>query len=169
LTQSIQSLFGAKAANPEYGFLYNNYLLTCPRRKHTHRLGPGSPARSNAAPTLVLGERGSPAVLALGAAGSRRIISSLVQVISGVLDLGLPLPQALQRPRVHPRLRSGVWLEQPAASPELVEALEERYGRLEIRPPRSYSMGAVQALELRDDGEIVGAADPRREGVALRC
>ena len=83
LTQSIQSLFGAKAANPEYGFLYNNYLLTCPRRKHTHRLGPGSPARSNAAPTLVLGERGSPAVLALGAAGSRRIISSLVQVISG--------------------------------------------------------------------------------------
>src|SRR5436190_15283158 len=23
--------FGAKVANPDYGFLYNNYLTTCPR------------------------------------------------------------------------------------------------------------------------------------------
>ena len=38
LTQSIQSLFGAKVANEEYGFLYNNYLTTCPRRAHAHRV-----------------------------------------------------------------------------------------------------------------------------------
>src|SRR5262245_447959 len=31
LTQSVQSLFGAKVANEALGFLYNNYLSICPR------------------------------------------------------------------------------------------------------------------------------------------
>jgi len=29
LTQSIQSVFGAKIAHPALGFIYNNYLSTC--------------------------------------------------------------------------------------------------------------------------------------------
>jgi gamma-glutamyltranspeptidase/glutathione hydrolase len=168
LTQSIQSLFGAKVANPDYGFLYNNYLLTCPRREHTHRLSGGCQARSNAAPTMLIEGPDDASVLAVGAAGSRRIVSSLVHVISGVIDLGLTLPEALRAPRVHPRMRRGVWLERPAATPSLVEALEQ-FGSVELRRPRSYSMGAVQALELRSGGEMVGAADPRREGTAVRC
>jgi gamma-glutamyltranspeptidase/glutathione hydrolase len=169
LTQSIQSLFGAKAANPDYGFLYNNYLLTCPRRAHKHRLGPGVPARSNAAPTIVLREPGNAGLHAFGAAGSRRIISSLATVISGVLDLSLSLSDAVERPRVHPRLRSGAWLERPAASPELIRALRNAYGAIELRHALSYSMGAVQALEISENGEMFGAADPRREGTAARC
>lgn len=168
LTQSIQSLFGAKVANPDYGFLYNNYLLTCPRREHAHRLSAGCEARSNAAPTMLIEGSEDGSVLALGAAGSRRILSSLVHVISGVIDLGLTLPEALEAPRVHPRMRTGVWLERPAATPTLVSALQEQYGPVELRQPRSYSMGAVQALELRGR-EMVGAADPRREGTATTC
>ncbi len=39
LTQSIQSLFGAKVANGQLGFLYNNYLCTCKRRRHAYHLG----------------------------------------------------------------------------------------------------------------------------------
>jgi gamma-glutamyltranspeptidase/glutathione hydrolase len=169
LTQSIQSLFGAKVANPEYGFLYNNYLRTCPRREHAHRLAAGQWARSNAAPTFVVDAAQSAPILALGAAGSRRIISSLVQVISAVLDLGLSIPEAVARPRVHPRLREGVWLEAPVASPALVKALASRYGRVEVRKAPSYSMGAVQALETGDDGQMHIAADPRRDGAGVRC
>ena len=156
-------------ANPDYGFLYNNYLLTCPRRRHTHRLASGCSVRSNAAPILVLADAADASLLALGAAGSRRIISSLVQVISGRLDLGLTISKALDRPRVHPLLRSGVWLERPAASAELVASLQERYGAVELRRRHSYSMGAVQALEVFSGGEMAGAADPRREGTAARC
>jgi len=70
LTQSIQSLYGAKAAHPDLGFLYNNYLRTCPRRPHGHRLAPRAFARSNAAPTLVL-ERDGPPRLAPSRAPSR--------------------------------------------------------------------------------------------------
>jgi gamma-glutamyltranspeptidase / glutathione hydrolase len=164
LTQSIQSLFGAKVANPAYGFLYNNYLTTCPRRDHPYRLRGGCPVRSNAAPTLVL-DRGRP-VLALGAAGSRRIVSSVLHVLSGVLDRGMTLRQALGAPRIHTRLSGRVWLERPAAGEHLLAALAERFREVEVKPRRSYSMGAVQAVGLGRHGTMVGAADPRRDGEA---
>ena len=170
LTQSIQSLFGAKVANEGYGFLYNNYLATCPRRRHPYRLRGLAPVRSNAAPTLVTepagpGHPGRP-VLALGGAGSRRIVSALLHVLTGVIDRGLGLDEALSAPRVHARLNGRVWLEQPAASARLVEALARGFGGVDLRPRHSYAMGAVQAIELRDDGTMVGGADPRRDGAA---
>ncbi len=69
LTQSIQSVFGAKTVHPTLGFVYNNYLSTCPRTPHPYRLGPDGLPQSNAAPTIVLAADGRP-VLALGSAGS---------------------------------------------------------------------------------------------------
>ena len=164
LTQSIQSLFGAKVANADYGFLYNNYLSTCPRRRHRYRLASRCLARSNAAPTLVL-DKGRP-VFALGAAGSRRIISALLHVLSGTLDCGLELAEAIDAPRVHARLGGRVWLERPAATPEVCDALSARYHTIERRATRSYGMGAVQAVELRGDGTLFAAVDPRRDGAA---
>jgi gamma-glutamyltranspeptidase/glutathione hydrolase len=169
LTQSIQSLFGAKVACDELGFLYNNYLTTCPRRPHRYRLGPLACARSNAAPTVVVGgDAGHAPLLALGAAGSRRIVSALLHAVSGVLDRGLPLPEVLDLPRAHARPSGTVWLEGPAATPEVVAALRGRFGEIEIRPARSYCMGAVQGIEFAD-GRPLGAADPRRDGVARGC
>jgi gamma-glutamyltranspeptidase/glutathione hydrolase len=169
LTQSIQSLFGAKVGCDELGFLYNNYLTTCPRRPHRYRLGPLACARSNAAPTLVVatGVDSAP-LLALGAAGSRRIVSALLHAISGVLDRGLPLPAALYQPRAHARPSRTIWLERPAATPDVVMALGGRFREIEIKPALSYCMGAVQGIEFRD-GSAQGAADPRRDGVARRC
>jgi gamma-glutamyltranspeptidase/glutathione hydrolase len=167
LTQSIQSLFGAKVANPEFGFLYNNYLTTCPRRRHAHRLAGGCSARSNAAPTLIFSDGCDSPTIALGAAGSRRIISSLVHVVSGVIDRGLQLDEAVAGPRIHPRSRASVWLERPAAGSGLVERLTRRYGEVQIRSEHSYAMGAVQALQIETSG-MAGAADPRRDGTTAR-
>ncbi len=53
LTQSVQSLFGAKVANERLGFFYNNYLCTCSRRRGPARLRSGARPQSNAAPTVV--------------------------------------------------------------------------------------------------------------------
>jgi gamma-glutamyltranspeptidase/glutathione hydrolase len=165
LTQSIQSLFGAKVANPEYGFLYNNYLTTCPRRRHAYRLRERCRARSNAAPTMVFGaSQDVPPLFALGAAGSRRIVSSLLHVISGLIDRGMSLPEALDGPRLHPRLSGRVWLERPAATPALCAALRGRFRAVELRGGHSYSMGAVQAVAIASHGCLTGAADPRRDG-----
>jgi gamma-glutamyltranspeptidase/glutathione hydrolase len=171
LTQSIQSLFGAKVANPRYGFLYNNYLSTCPRRPHAHQLQGGCTPRSNAAPTLVLkvdkvGGRSEP-LLALGAAGSRRITSALLQVISAVVARRQPLAEALELPRVHATLGGKVWLERPAATERVQERLKRDYQVLQIRAQLSFSMGAVQAIAFGPDGTLRGAGDPRRDGTAM--
>jgi gamma-glutamyltranspeptidase/glutathione hydrolase len=166
LTQSIQSLFGAKVANPDYGFLYNNYLTTCPRRRHAYRLGSRSRARSNAVPTFVLGRDPSRSLMALGAAGSRRIVSSVLHVISAVVDRGLTLPEAVCTPRVHPLLSRIVWAERPAATPEVSRELATRFAAVDLRPRHSYTMGAVQALTVTAGGVMLATADPRRDGAA---
>jgi gamma-glutamyltranspeptidase/glutathione hydrolase len=179
LTQSIQSVYGAKVANGRLGFLYNNYLCTSPRRQHPYQLQGRCLPRSNAAPTLVLrsdwpgcqcpdNQRACQRrpFLSLGAAGSRRITSAILQVISGVLDRGLPLAQAVGAPRVHATLSRRVHVERSAATEALLGRLKKRFRAVQIRSARSFFMGAVQAVQLGENGNFVGAADPRREGTA---
>lgn len=161
LTQSIQSVFGAKVVHPTLGFVYNNYLSACPRRPHPYRLGPGAVPQSNAAPTMVFDSSGSIRMV-LGSAGSRRITSSVVQVISAVIERGHPLVGALAMPRAHPLLSGKVWAEESIGADVLCRLRAENQ-RVRPRRPNSYKMGAVQAIEwLR--GRPVGAADPRRDG-----
>jgi len=169
LTQSIQSVFGAKVAHHELGFFYNNYLRTCPRRSaHPSALGPHCRPRSNAAPTLVLRPDlpASPVALVLGAAGSRRIISALLQVISLVLDRGLDIVAAVAAPRLHALVSRAAWIEQPAASATLLARLEPRFSPVLIKPRHHYALAAVQALQFTRTGDVLGAADPRRDGTA---
>jgi gamma-glutamyltranspeptidase/glutathione hydrolase len=169
LTQSIQSVFGAKVANHELGFFYNNYLRTCLRRSaHPSALGPHCRPRSNAAPTLVLRSDlpASPVALVLGAAGSRRITSALLQVISLVLDRGLDIVAAVAAPRLHALVSRAAWIEAPAASATLLARLEPRFSPVLIKRRHHYALAAVQALQFTRTGDVMAAADPRRDGTA---
>jgi gamma-glutamyltranspeptidase/glutathione hydrolase len=165
LTQSIQSVFGSKVAHPTLGFVYNNYLSTSPRTTHPYRLGGGSLPQSNAAPTLVLDGAGKP-VLALGSAGSRRITTSVVQVVSSVLDRGMGVAEAVAAPRAHALLSGKCWAERSmdAASEA---ALRQRFPDLRRKGKKSYKLGAVQALAWDSFGGVVGTGDPRRDGAAV--
>jgi gamma-glutamyltranspeptidase/glutathione hydrolase len=179
LTQSIQSLFGAKVANGQLGFLYNNYLSTCKRRQHAYQLGSGCIPLSNVAPTLVLKGHQSPGegkngsrcagqpLLAVGAAGSRRIVSSILHVIAGVIDNGMSLEEAVRLPRIHGLLARKVYIERPAATQTLLSRLEKRFRKVTIKGACSYSMGGLQAIQFQGDRQFVGMADPRRDGVAI--
>ncbi len=178
LSQSIQSIFGAKVANGKLGFLYNNYLCTCPRRHHPYRLASGCIPQSNAAPTLVLRnpspssdeqvnvKQGRP-FLILGAAGGRRITSSILQVISGILDCKLSVAKAVGAPRVHALPSRSILVERPAATELLQRCLEKRFRTVIIKPALSFSMGAVQAIGSEENDTIIGVADPRRDGMAV--
>jgi len=179
LTQSVQSLFGAKVANGKLGFLYNNSLRTCPRYPHPYQLASRCTPRSNAAPTIVLTKRASSAAtsnhpaetdskpfLALGAAGSRRITSAVLQVVSSVIDRGLTLAEAVSAARVHVMLNSAAHIEESPVAADLQERLARRFGAVRIRARRSYYMGAVQAIQFGQDGSLIGMADPRRDGAS---
>lgn len=167
LTQSIQSLYGAKVAHARLGFLYNNYLCTCTRDPGAYQLRGGCVARSNAAPTLVFRppDEGGGLLLALGAAGSRRITSSMLQTISAVIDLGEPVQTAVAAPRIHGLLSGAVRIERDCLDRSVMEGLGFRFPRVVIRPARDFAMGAVHALHFEAEGAVTGAADPRRDGV----
>lgn len=159
LTSSIQSLYGAKVASSELGFVWNNYLRTCPRRPSPYRLGSGSRPRSNAAPTIVIDPAGVP-IVAVGAAGSRRITSSLVNVLTSVLQRKSSLHEAIHSPRMHATVRE-LWVEKP-----LVAELPASAGPVRVRRRHDYAMGAVHAVQRYPDGSASAVADPRREGTA---
>jgi gamma-glutamyltranspeptidase/glutathione hydrolase len=100
--------------------------------------------------------------LALGSSGSNRIRSALLQTIVAVVDHGLPAAAALAEPRVH--FEGGVIYAEPGIPLEELDCDPH-----EINAFRSKSMffGGVQAVT-RDPatGELNGAGDPRRGGVA---
>jgi gamma-glutamyltranspeptidase/glutathione hydrolase len=169
LTQSIQSLYGAKVANRKLGFFYNNYLMTCPRREHECQLASKALPRSNVAPTLVLfrGNDGTEQpVLASGAAGSRRITSSLMQIVVNKIVMNMSLPEALDAPRIHGTITNKAYIEKRIASQEMIDLLSEQFRQVEVKASRSYAMGGAQAIAREADGSWIGMADPRREGTA---
>ena len=162
LTQSLQSVFGAKRVHPSLGFVYNNYLMTCPRHPHPYRLKGGGIPQSNASPTIVLNKDVS-VRLAVGAAGSRRITTSLMRVITGIMDRGESLSTAIEAPRVHALLDGRAWIE-GGADEATARRLESRGFRLKRFGPLHYKFGAVQGIEWRRMGDPRAAADPRRDG-----
>lgn len=166
LTQSIQSLFGALVVNRPLGFLYNNYLSTCPRYRHPYQLASKCLPRSNAAPTFLL--KDGQVVLALGAAGSRRIISSILQIISQIVDHGKSVAEAITAPRVHAPLNGKVWIEKPAATAANIQNLKSHFNKVVIRSKHSFAMAGAQALAIGQDADQIktAAADPRRDGMA---
>jgi gamma-glutamyltranspeptidase/glutathione hydrolase len=168
LTQSIQSMFGAKVAHPKLGFLYNNYLCTCPRYPHPFGLAKNCRPRSNAAPTLVLRNADDIPVpfLGLGSAGSRRITSSILQVVSRVIDCGQEVSEATAAPRVHGLVSRKVWIERTAYSKMLTAKLRERFREPVLKSHHHHAMGSVQALHFLSNGRVAAAADPRRDGTA---
>jgi gamma-glutamyltranspeptidase / glutathione hydrolase len=169
LTQSIQSVFGAKVAHPELGFVYNNYLWTCPRYSHPNQLAPGCMPRSNAAPTIITEHRAGRSIplIAVGAAGSRRIISALLQTVSQVIDRGRAIDEAVAAPRLHGLVSGKVWIEEDIATRDMLGRLRRRFSEIQIKPSRSFGMGCVQGLQWLPDGMIVAAADPRRDGTGV--
>lgn len=165
LTQSIQSVFGAKTMHPTLGFFYNNYLSACPREKHAYRLRSGCTPMSNAAPTLLTDTHGNP-LLAIGSAGSRRITSSIVQVLARVLWNGSSLQSAVDAPRLHTLDAERVWVEEGMDDNEV--ACVGAHARIARTYSRySYKLGAVQALAWDAHGVPHGVADPRRDGAVV--
>jgi gamma-glutamyltranspeptidase/glutathione hydrolase len=126
-----------------------------------HHAPPGRRMPSMMSPTVVMAD--GRVLVALGSSGSNRIRSALLQTIVGVVDHGLPPAAALAEPRVH--FENGVIYAEPG-----IPLDELRLDPHEIQAFRAKSMffGGVQAV-CRDaqTGELSGAGDPRRGGVAV--
>lgn len=123
-----------------------------------HDLEPGQRLGSNMVPTLAVDDDGL--VLAAGAAGSTRIRSALVQVLTAMLADGVRPQEAVNRPRLHP-LRPVVHTE-PGFDEAALLALADAGWDVCRWQSRHHYFGGVSLVSRWGP-----AADPRRDGQTL--
>jgi gamma-glutamyltranspeptidase/glutathione hydrolase len=121
---------------------------------------PGERLTSLMTPSLLLRD-GKPR-LVVGSAGSSRLHGAILQVVATVIARGQGVEDAVEAPRIH--FENGVaHCEDPAAADELEAA---GYPVVRWRDQNLF-FGGVSAVEIRDDGTLAGAGDPRRGGAAV--
>jgi gamma-glutamyltranspeptidase/glutathione hydrolase len=142
---------------PGTGIQLNNML------GETHLVGdqrPGTRLISLMTPTLLLHE-GRPR-LVLGSAGSTRLHAAILQVVANVAAGGLGVKAAVDAPRMH--FENGVAHCEDAAVADELEAAG--YPVVRWRAQNLF-FGGVSAVEIREDGALAAAGDPRRGGAAV--
>lgn len=167
LTQSIERVYGSKAAAEGLGFLYNNYLMDFEYKlpEHPYYLRPNATPWSSVAPSLVF--RKKDLYMALGSPGSERSLSAMTQFLTHMIDECIPMDKAMEMPRVHCSLGGQVSVEGGRIDPELISFLREEGFRINERRPYSFYMGAIHAvLKKRDGSGFQGVAEIRRDGIA---
>ncbi|WP_405801676.1 gamma-glutamyltransferase [Streptomyces sp. NBC_01506] len=164
-TLTIESTGGSGITVPGRGFLLNNELTDFsfaaanPAVHDPNLPGPGKRPRSSISPTIVLDERDRP-VLALGSPGGATIITTVLQTLTGHLDRGLPLVDAIAAPRASQRNGATTELE-PGLYDSPLRAQLEALGHTFTRNPE---IGAATAVQRLPDGRWVAAAEKDRRG-----
>ena len=167
ISQSIESIFGSKAAAEGLGFLYNDYTRNMETKdpSHPYFLRPNTVPCSSVAPTIMF-HRGEP-WLVVGSPGSERIFSAIAQFLVNLIDGKLSMVDAVERPRLHCSLGGKVSIEADRFDPAIIDHLKKLGYEMDFRPPYSFYMGAIcAALRCRIRKEFHGIAEVRREGSA---
>ncbi|NKY13765.1 gamma-glutamyltransferase [Streptomyces somaliensis] len=164
-TLTIEQTGGSGITVPGRGFLLNNELTDFsfapvdPAVHDPNLPGPGKRPRSSMSPTIVL-DRDARPVLALGSPGGSTIITTVLQTLTGVVDRGLPLVDAIAAPRASQRNRPVTDLE-----PGLYDSpLRARLTALGHAFRRTPEIGAATGIQRLPDGRWLAAAETVRRG-----
>jgi gamma-glutamyltranspeptidase/glutathione hydrolase len=99
VTQTLLSVFGARVLSPSTGILLNNGIMWFdPEQGKPNSLGPGKRCLGNYCP--IIGEDADGRRFALGASGGRKILGTVLQLASFLMDHGLSLEDAFHRRRI---------------------------------------------------------------------
>lgn len=163
MTTTIENGFGSRLM--VRGFLLNNELTDfsfvpeADGKPVANRIEPGKRPRSSMSPTIVFKD-GKP-VLAVGSPGGSRIIPYVAKTLIAWIDWNMDIQQAIELP--HLVNRFGVYdLEAETAAESFRSGLEKLGYEISVRGLNS----GLHAIEIGSDG-LLGAADPRREGIAV--
>ncbi|MBO1519041.1 gamma-glutamyltransferase [Oceanisphaera pacifica] len=163
MTSTIENGFGSRLM--VQGFLLNNELTdfafspVIEGEPVANRLEPGKRPRSSMAPTIVMQD--NQPLLIVGSPGGSSIIGYVLHSIINILDWGMTPAQALHQPHI---IHRGKVLEMEASGRNI--ALQSAMSALGFTVKFTELNSGLHAIMLTDEG-ITGAADPRREGVAL--
>ncbi|MCP3138935.1 gamma-glutamyltransferase [Pyxidicoccus xibeiensis] len=127
---------------------------------------PGKVPQSSMSPTLVFSKEDPRRVmLAVGSPGGSTIPTTVIQVISHVVDSGMDLTRAVGEGRVHHQyLPDELWVDRWGLEPATLSTLEAKGHKLR----RVEQWGDAEAVFSDPKTNLrYSASDPRNEGVAL--
>ncbi len=181
VTTTLNDSFGSRVTVPGLGFLLNDEMDDFSSKPgapnlygliqgEANSIAPGRRPLSAMAPTIVL--KDGKLFLVLGSPGGPRIITTVANVILGVIDYGLSIQQAVDAARFHHQWEPDILrLESGGFPAKTVKELAVMGYRVERGYPGSTghreAWGDVQCVEVDPaTGERIGASDPRGQGKA---
>jgi gamma-glutamyltranspeptidase / glutathione hydrolase len=183
ITQTIGSGYGSGVVIGQTGIIMNNGHHWCTLLPGDPRvIAPDKRRESPAGPFHSFGidplgpahaTRGGRLAFMVGTPGSYGIPQTTAQVIIGLVDFGRNIQDAIAAPRF--RWKDDVGDPMPPKeiliearfSTETRKALAARGYRLQLLEDWSMIVGGAQGIVFRDDGWMMGGADPRRNGYAM--
>jgi len=164
-TFTLSASFGAHVVAPGTGFLLNNSMGNFSWGKRAeastaNKPEPGKRVGSTITPLIVF--KDDKPWLVTGTPGGGYIIATMAQMLSNVIDHGLNVAEAAERPRMNQSGVDGPLELEAGFSPDIVPLLEAKGHK--VTP--SMTMGSTQSI-LIDGGLFYGAADTRRPDAAV--
>jgi len=173
VTTTLNDSFGSRVTAAGLGFLLNDEMddfASKPGVPNIYGLvqgpanavGPEKRPLSSMDPTIVL--RDGKLYMVLGSPGGSRIISTVANILMGVVDYGLDIQQSVNAPRFHHQWLPDETVVETGFSPDTLRILKQMGHKIEERP--YWSDGECIAIDLAT-GERLGASDGRHNGRAV--
>jgi gamma-glutamyltranspeptidase/glutathione hydrolase len=181
VTTTINDWFGSRVTAEGMGFLMNDEMDDFSAKPGVpnsdgliqgaaNAVGPGKRPLSSMTPTIVV--RDGKTVLVLGSPGSSKIITTVANVLMGVVDYGMNIQEAVNAPRFHNQWMPDVLNVERWFSPDTVQVLQKMGYNVEfglhdgavVTP--YWSDAECIAIDAKT-GDRLGASDGRNSGKAV--
>jgi gamma-glutamyltranspeptidase/glutathione hydrolase len=181
VTTTINGWFGSRVTAEGLGFLLNDEMDDFSAKPGVpnsdgliqgvaNAIGPGKRPLSSMTPTIVA--RDGKTFLVLGSPGSSKIITTVANLLIGVVDYGMNIQEAVNAPRFHNQWLPDVLNVERWFSPDTVQALQKMGYNVQVGLHEDgnvypyWSEAECIAIDGKT-GERLGASDGRSNGKAV--
>ena len=173
VTTTLNDSFGSRVTAEGLGFLLNNEMDDFAVKQGVpnaygliqgpaNSIGPGKRPLSAMTPTIVL--KDGKLFLVLGSPGGPTIITTVANILMGVVDFGLDIQEAVNAPRFHHQWLPDAIDVEDRLSPDTMNMLRSKGHTL--KPAHFWGDGECIMVDPKT-GERLGASDGRNNGKAV--
>jgi gamma-glutamyltranspeptidase/glutathione hydrolase len=173
VTTTLNDSFGSRVTADGLGFLLNNEMDDFAVKQGVpnaygliqgpaNAIGPGKRPLSAMTPTIVL--KDGKLFLVLGSPGGPTIITTVANILMGVVDFGLDIQEAVNAPRFHHQWLPDAIDVEDRLSPDTMNLLRSKGHTL--KPAHFWGDGECIMVDPKT-GERLGASDGRNNGKAV--
>jgi len=173
VTTTLNGTFGSRVTAEGLGFLLNDEMDDFAIKQGVpnsygliqgpaNAIGPGKRPLSAMTPTIVL--KDGKLFLVLGSPGGPTIITTVANILMGVIDFGLDIQEAVNAPRFHHQWLPDQILVEDRLSPDTMNLLRGMGHKLDVH--HFWGDGECIMVDPKT-GERLGASDGRNNGKAV--